>query len=105
MEQAPVNPNPNVFERFNLWLSASVTVRIFSITILVLLLMIPNAMIRDIIMERQNTSDAAIQEVSAKWGYGQTVAGPVISVPYITFTEDKEGEKTYYKHWSHFLPD
>lgn len=105
MEQVPVNPNPNVFERFNLWLSASVTVRIFSITILVLLLMIPNAMIRDIIMERQNTSDAAIQEVSAKWGYGQTVAGPVISVPYITFTEDKEGEKTYYKHWSHFLPD
>lgn len=105
METSNPNSNPNVFERFNLWLSASVTVRIFSITVLVLLLMIPNAMIRDIIMERQHTSDAAIQEVSAKWGYGQTVAGPVISVPYLTYTEDKDGEKTYYKHWSHFLPD
>ena len=102
-----INPqhNPNVFERFNLWISASVTVRIFSITILVLLLLIPNAMIRDIIYERQATSDQAIQEVSAKWGHAQTVVGPVVSVPYLTFTEDKDGEKTYYKHWSHFLPE
>lgn len=41
--------NLSVFERFNRWLNGSVTVRIFSITILVLLLMIPNSMIRDII--------------------------------------------------------
>jgi inner membrane protein len=105
MEQLPVNPNPNVFERFNLWLSASVTVRIFSITILVLLLLIPNAMIRDIIMERQLTSEEAIREVSAKWGNSQTVVGPVISVPFLTFTEDKDGNREYYKQWSHFLPE
>lgn len=67
--------------------------------------MIPNSMIRDIIRERQFTSEEAIREVSAKWGDRQTVAGPVISVPYLTFKEDKDGKKTYYKHWSHFLPD
>ena len=105
METPKTPNNPGTIERFNLWLNGSVTVRIFSITILVLLLMIPNAMIRDIIWERQSTSQEAIREVSSKWGYDQTVAGPVISVPYLTFKEDKEGKKTYYKHWSHFLPD
>ncbi|MFM1874960.1 MAG: cell envelope integrity protein CreD, partial [Bacteroidota bacterium] len=105
METPNTNSNPGVVERFNLWLSSSVTVRIFSITILVLLLMIPNAMIRDIIYERQMTSQEAITEVSAKWGYAQTVVGPVVSVPYLTYTEDKEGKRTYTKHWSHFLPD
>lgn len=97
--------NLSVFDRFNRWLSGSVTVRIFSITILVLLLMIPNSMIRDIIRERQQTSHQAIQEVSSKWGYGQTVVGPVLSIPYLTYTEDKEGKRTYTKRWSHFLPD
>ena len=104
--ETPETPNrPGTIERFNLWLNGSVTVRIFSITILVLLLMIPNSMIQDIIRERQYTSDNAIREVSAKWGNSQTVAGPVISVPYLTFKEDKEGKKTFYKHWSHFLPE
>ena len=105
METPENKPTPGAVERFNLWLSSSVTVSIFSITILVLLLMIPNAMIQDIIRERQFTSDTAIREVSAIWGHSQTVAGPVISIPYLTFTEDKDGERTYYKHWSHFLPE
>lgn len=97
--------NLGVFDRFNRWLSGSVTVRIFSITVLVLLLMIPNSMIRDIIRERQFTSNQAIAEVSSKWGYEQTVVGPVLSVPYLTYSEDKDGKRTYTKHWSHFLPD
>ena len=105
METPNPQSNPSTIERFNLWLNGSVTIRIFSITILVLLLMIPNSMIRDIIRERQFTSEEAIREVSAKWGDRQTVAGPVISVPYLTFKEDKEGKKTYFKHWSHFLPE
>ncbi len=109
METPNADPTPKenlgAFERFNRWLSGSVTVRIFSITILVLLLMIPNSMIRDIIRERQFTSNEAIAEVSSKWGYAQTVVGPVLSVPYLTYVEDKEGKRTYTKRWSHFLPD
>ena len=105
METPKTTSNPGTVERFNLWLNSSVTVRIFSITILVLLLMIPNAMIRDIIWERQSTSEAAIQEVSAKWGFEQTVIGPVLSVPYLTFKEDKDGKRTYSKYWTHFLPE
>ncbi|MBI1286770.1 MAG: cell envelope integrity protein CreD [Flavobacteriales bacterium] len=99
------NQNMSAFDRFNRWLSGSVTVRIFSVAILVLLLMIPNSMIRDIIRERKLTSEDAVSEVSSKWGYAQTVVGPVLSVPYLTYTEDKEGNRTYTKYWSHFLPD
>ncbi len=104
-QQSNSNPNPNIFERFNHWVSSSVLVRIFSITILVLLLMIPNAMIRDIIHERQRTNDEAIREVSSKWGNSQTVLGPVISVPYLKYKEDKDGKREYYRKWSHFLPE
>ncbi|MCB9192537.1 MAG: cell envelope integrity protein CreD [Flavobacteriales bacterium] len=62
-------------------------------------------MIHEIIRERQHTSARAIDEVSDKWGNSQTVVGPVLSVPYVTFKEDKDGKRTYYRHWSHFLPD
>ncbi len=105
MEQPKTKSDTNVFERFNLWLSASVTVRVFSIAFLVLLLMIPNAMIQDIIHERQMRSDEAIREVSAKWGDRQILVGPIVSVPYLQYTEDKDGKREYFRKWGHFLPE
>jgi hypothetical protein len=60
--------SPGFFEKFNSWISGSITIRIMSITILVLLLMIPNAMIRDIIFERQTTNEQVYQDIRQIWG-------------------------------------
>lgn len=93
------------FDRFNRWLSRSVTVRLLSVGFLILLLMIPNAMVRDLIMERQNTSEEAINEVSEAWGREQTLTGPFLSVPYKQFYTEKNGSETIYEGHFHLLPD
>lgn len=97
--------SPGFFEKFNNWISGSITIRIISITILALLLLIPNAMIQEIIRERQHTSDRSAREISQIWGHSQTICGPVISVPYLKLNTTDEGLQYTTEHWSHFLPN
>jgi inner membrane protein len=54
----------------------------FIIGFLIIVLLIPTFMINGIISERQGRKDAAIIEVSSKWGNRQTFVGPVLKVPY-----------------------
>ncbi len=73
--------------------------------ILILLLLIPSSMVQDLIYERQNTHDDAINEISDKWGNAQTVSGPVINVPYRMIFTDDEGKRKSEVRYAHFLPD
>jgi len=93
------------FERLNGWARRSVTLKLVSIGILILLLLIPTAMLTDRIYERQGVRDSAIREVSSKWGDAQTFGGPVISIPYTILVKDDKGQtETQIRH-AHFLPD
>jgi inner membrane protein len=56
--------------------------RLLSVGFLALLLQIPIAMISDLVSERQERGQAAIAEVSSKWGDAQSVTGPALVVPY-----------------------
>ena len=56
--------------------------RLFSVGLLVLLLQIPIAMIGGLVAERQERRQAAVTEVSSKWGNVQSIIGPVLIVPY-----------------------
>lgn len=78
----------------------SVTLKLISITILILLLLIPSSMISSIIHERENLSQEAISEVSSKWANAQLIKGPVLSIPLIYELEKKDGmvELTRYLH-------
>ena len=93
------------YERFSDWTRYSIMLRIFSIAILVLLLLIPASMIEDLIRERSSYRDAAIREVSSKWGEAQTIAGPVLTLPYTTYFKDNEGRVTTATEYAHFLPE
>ena len=57
------------------------TMRAILVAVLVLLL-IPLAMVQDLVREREYRKDEAVNEVSATWGGSRTIAGPLISVPY-----------------------
>lgn len=99
------------FEKASVWIRQSIFIRLFTIGILILLLMIPVAMIENLIREREFRQEGAISEVSSKWGERQTVTGPVLSVPYKT-TERiyTQGNTNDYKvvesvKYAHFLPD
>jgi len=86
------------------WVSQSVSLKIFVVSILALFLLIPAAMIRSLIQERQLNSETVVKEISGKWGNEQTVAGPVISVPFIGRTE-VDGKVVVSKQYAHFLPE
>lgn len=92
-------------DRINRWARYSVTLKLFVIGILILLLLIPVTMVTSLIRERENIRDEAVREVSAKWGGDQSVAGPVISVPYRSTHLNDESKPVITRGYAHFLPD
>ncbi len=93
------------FERINNWAKRSVTLKLLSIGVLILILLIPTSMLDSLIYERQNIRNSAIREVSAKWGQQQTVGGPVLSIPYMVSVKDDKGNMETHTRYAHFLPD
>ena len=98
------------FEKANNWVKNSITIRLITIGILILLLLIPVTMVRDLIRERENRQKDAIREISAKWGGEQTITGLVLSVPYYINSKVYDDKDNSYKlvrtkEYAHFLPD
>lgn len=93
------------FERLNNWARRSVTLKLISIGILILILLIPTSMLDSLIYERQSIRNSAIDEVSSKWGQSQTIGGPVLTIPYTVVTKDEKGQVQTEIREAHFLPD
>jgi len=93
------NSTPDLGQR----LKNSVTLKIFAIAILVLLLLIPMAMIKGIISDRENQRERAISEVSNKWAGKQLLKGPILTIPMKYERKGSKGLKTCIKYF-HVLP-
>ncbi len=63
-------------------LRRSLTFRAIVVALLILLLLIPLGMVRELIAERAERKREAESGISADWGGQQTITGPVLSVPY-----------------------
>ena len=99
-----------LIEKANAWLKASISIRLLTIGLLILLLLIPVSMVQDLIKERHERQEEAIKEVSDKWGSAQTLLGLVLTVPYITSSKvyNNDGEMIKWvesRAYAHFLPD
>lgn len=96
-------------DKLNNWIRSSITLRMITIGFLILILLIPVVMIKDLIQEREQRRESAIWEVSSKWGTTQTITGPVLTVPYLAYyrEKDEKGKETIIKRteYAHFLPD
>jgi len=104
------NQQPSVFEKINLKIKNSITIRLLSTGFLVLILLIPTSMIESLIREREYRRGDVIREVSDKWGGSQTITGPILTVPYHVYTKyfdsDEKREKiNKTKAYAHFLPE
>ena len=97
-------PSSSTPHRISNWLRKSLLVKLGSIGFLVLLLMLPNAMIRELITERQFRQSEAIRSVSQSWGAPQRIIGPVLSIPFTSWVQQDDGKKTALKQTAHFLP-
>lgn len=91
-------------------LKTNIYFKIGMIVFLILILLIPTSMIRDLIDEREDTQVEAIEEVSEKWATGQTLAGPYLTIPYDRFVEKynkKDSTNTVVKirEYIHVLPE
>lgn len=96
---------PSPFDRFNNWLSGSVTIKFLILGFLILILLIPSSMVDNLIYERQSLRDSAISDISSKWGGAQTIGAPVISVPYLASVKNDKGEYETRTYYVHFLPE
>ena len=56
--------NLSFFEKGNNWMKNSITIRLITIGILILLLLIPVSMIKDLIREREYRLQDAVKEVA-----------------------------------------
>jgi inner membrane protein len=60
--------------------------------VLLLALMLPLGMTHAVVSERSGRRDEAAREISGVWGGAQTVAGPVLTVPYRYMGTDNRGQ-------------
>jgi len=87
---------PTQPQGFLTWLKESVTLKLMFIGILILVLLIPSAMIQDLIFERAGRQDEVNKEISDTWSGSQLMQGPVLVIPYkkLIKTKDIDNKET-----------
>jgi inner membrane protein len=80
----------------------SMTVKMVLLAIMGLMLLIPLALIRELIRERERNAEAARTEIGTLWASSQTVTGPVLNVPGTKVVSD---DGRYVTTTMHILPD
>jgi len=88
------------FNKFAHWLKTSITARMLMVGFLVIILLIPLSFISSLINERAFRQQDVVNEINQKWGKNVLVYGPILKLPYKTYTETKtynEKTKTYFK--------
>ena len=83
----------------------SVTFKIIFTAFLALVLMIPLGMVENLIRERQNRRNEAINEVSSKWGFLQNINGPFLVIPYRNYVTDGKKVIDVTEENAYFLPE
>ena len=97
-------PN-SFFDRLNQWIKNSITIKLISVGILILILLIPSSLIESLISEREYFRQEVIGEISSIWGRDQTISGPVLTVPYRAYSRDQDNKVITLIAYAHFLPD
>lgn len=92
-------------ERLSFWAKNRVVFKAIIIGILTLLLLIPTAMIRQLIVEREGRQEEASIEISSKWSGKQTLTGPILSIPYTESFKDQAGNVKTIIKYAHVLPE
>ena len=85
-------------------LRQSASAKVAVIGFLILVLLIPLAMIKGVIAERDRTGQGAVYEIQRTWGGAQFIAGPVLVIPYDVFHTTKAGEEYASRYHLYLLP-
>ena len=83
----------------------SLTLKGILIGIMSILLLIPGAMIQELILERQMRSKETIQKINEKWSLAQTLNGPFLVIPYQIKTVDNKNNMSIEKSTLSITPE
>lgn len=72
-------PTPGFFQ--------SSTAKIIMVGMLTLVLLIPLQYVKSLIFERAERQKEVVNEINGKWGESVYICGPILKVPYVTYTE------------------
>ncbi|SHG49996.1 cell envelope integrity protein CreD [Winogradskyella jejuensis] len=107
MEQSNTpQQNQTTQNKFTNWLKTSITARMLMVGFLVIILLIPLSYINSLIRERSYRQSDVVREINGKWGNNVLVYGPMLKIPYKTYTETKtynETTKTYLTETKTFI--
>jgi inner membrane protein len=81
----------------------SLTLKMGLLAIMGLFLLIPLEMIKDIIRERQMTSEEIKKEISFQWAGQQTISGPVLNIPLLIYPSKTDAKP--YRSVYHIMPE
>ena len=93
------NTNKPQQNKFGNWVKTSITARMLMVGFLVIILLIPLSFINSLITERAFRQSDVVNEINEKWGENVLVYGPILKIPYKTYTETKtynEKTKTFF---------
>ncbi|WP_100610707.1 cell envelope integrity protein CreD [Confluentibacter lentus] len=80
--------------KFGNWLKKSITARMLMVGFLIIILLIPLAFIGELIRERSLRKETALSEINQQWGNELLIYGPILEIPYKTFTEKTVTDRT-----------
>lgn len=86
--------------KFSNWIKTSITARMLMVGMLIIILLIPLSYINSLILERSIRQQDVVSEINDKWGNQVQVYGPILKIPYKSYTETSifnEKTKTYLK--------
>ncbi|MFK8265752.1 cell envelope integrity protein CreD [Capnocytophaga cynodegmi] len=90
------------------------TTRLIMIGALTLFLLIPLFLVKGLINERAVRQSEVIREINSKWGNEVFFYGPILKIPYLTYTQSEVYdnktkttiiEKTSEEHYAYFFPE
>lgn len=79
------------------WFKESISFKLIIISCLTLLLLIPSALVKNLINEREYRKEEVIEEITSKIGRDQTIEGPYIILPF--------KKKVYYEKSTNIVTD
>lgn len=79
--------------------------RLAVLVALALLLLIPLSMVRGLVSERQERAGEVHREIVGKWGEAQTLEPPILSVPWVRDTPQKDGKILHEESWTRLFPE
>jgi inner membrane protein len=88
------------------WERNKVLLKGMFITVLTLLLLIPQSMLQSLVNERKERLNTIAEQIAVTNGGPQTITGPILAIPYKKLSTSSDGKKNYFtKAYAYIMPE